>query len=119
MFRFGLPVRSASEPPWHALLWIAAVYPVLEEYVFRGGLQATLYRNTRMSWSWLGISAANVTTSIVFAAMHLISQPPAWAMLVFFPSLVFGWVRDRYDRLQASIVLHVVYNAGFVWFFSA
>lgn len=119
MFSFGVPLRTASEPPWRALLWIALIYPVLEEYVFRGGLQAALFRNTQLSRAWLGISLANVATSIVFAAMHLINQPPIWAMLVFFPSLVFGWMRDRYDKLHASIALHVVYNAGFVWFFSA
>ena len=87
--------------------------------MFRGGLQVALYHKARLNRSWLGISLANLTTSIVFATMHLFNQTPLWAMLVFFPSLVFGWMRDRYDRLHASIMLHIFYNAGFVWFFSA
>ena len=119
MYRLGLPMRSAGEPPWRELLWIALIYPVLEEYVFRGGLQAALYRNTRLGKSWLGISLANIVTSIAFAAMHLVNQTALWAMLVLFPSLVFGWMRDRYDKLHACITLHIIYNAGFVWFFSA
>jgi len=119
MSTLGLPLRTSGPAPWQALLWIGLIYPVLEEYVFRGGLQAALYNNTRLSGSWLGISCANIATSVFFAAVHLINQPPVWAMLVFFPSLVFGWMRDRYEGLHACIILHAIYNTGFVWFFSA
>jgi len=67
----------------------------------------------------VGISMANVVTSLLFASLHLISQPPLWAALVFVPSLVFGWARDRYITVVPSIILHVVYNAGFAWLFVA
>ncbi len=64
-----------------------------------------------------GISWANVLTSIAFAALHLISQSPLWAFLVFFPSLAFGWVREASGGLLLPIVLHIFYNIGFLLLF--
>lgn len=113
----GQPV--VGPPPMLMWLKLALLMPVLEEIVFRGGIQTALYRNAFCSQSWFGISVANLLTSVVFAAMHLISQPPLWAALVFVPSLVFGWARDRYTSIVPSVILHAVYNAGFVWFFVA
>jgi len=37
---------------------------------------------------------------------------------VFFPSLVFGYFKDRTGRLTAPILLHIFYNAGFLWLFT-
>jgi membrane protease YdiL (CAAX protease family) len=41
------------------------------------------------------------------------------SVAVFLPSLIFGYFRDRYDQLHASIVLHVFYNAGYIWIFAS
>ncbi len=59
------------------------------------------------------ISLANVLTSVAFATLHLLSQPPLWAFLVFFPSLAFGWTREASSGLLLPVVLHVFYNLGF------
>lgn len=99
------------------LFWSVLVYPVLEEMVFRGGLQTFLYSRSTLSRERLGISLANLITSFVFAAMHLLSQSPAWAALVFLPSLIFGAARDRFQGVSASILLHMFYNAGFIALF--
>jgi len=110
--------RAPGWPAWQIALLIVWVYPVLEEVVFRGGLQAglaTLKPFTGLMY--LGISAANVLTSLIFALFHLINQPPLWAAAVFVPSLVFGWAKDRYQSLQPCIALHVFYNLGFVLLF--
>lgn len=101
------------------LLWVALIYPLLEEVVFRGGLQPGLFARGCLHRSIAGISAANIITSVLFAALHLFNQPALWAALIFFPSLVFGWARDRYGNITASIVLHMFYNAGFVSIFLA
>jgi membrane protease YdiL (CAAX protease family) len=96
------------------LFWSVLVYPPLEEIIFRGGLQPALLSVSSLSIARYGITLANIITSAVFAAVHLITQPPLWALLVFVPSLVFGAARDRYDGITASIILHMFYNAGFV-----
>jgi membrane protease YdiL (CAAX protease family) len=91
------------------------VYPVLEEIVFRGLVQDGIARFTRSRWGILTV--ANLAASVVFAASHLLHQSPLWATLVFFPSLIFGWFRERHDTLGTPILLHVWYNLGVVWLF--
>ncbi len=95
------------------------VYPVLEEIVFRGGLQPWLRRHPRAAANWHGVSVANIATSVVFAATHLLRHPPGWATAMFLPSLVFGYFRDRHDSLKGPIALHVFYNMGYFWLFGA
>jgi membrane protease YdiL (CAAX protease family) len=93
-------------------------YPVLEEIVFRGLLQELAQEF--ISRRTLGpISLANLMTSLVFTGFHFLNHTPLWAALVFFPSLVFGFFKDRYGTLTAPILLHGFYNAGFLLLFTA
>jgi membrane protease YdiL (CAAX protease family) len=97
---------------------LAALLPVLEEIVFRGFIQEQLTRS--IGSSRLGVlTYANILTSIIFSAMHFINHPPVWALLVFIPSLVFGYSKDRFDTLLAPILLHLVYNSGYYLIFGA
>lgn len=107
---WGWPVERPM-----AFLLPVLIYPVLEEIVFRGFVQDGMVTVTRRRWGI--VSLANVVASLVFAASHLMYQPAAWAGLVFFPSLVFGWFRERHDTLGTPILLHVWYNLGMVWLF--
>ncbi|ASJ71430.1 JDVT-CTERM system glutamic-type intramembrane protease MrtJ [Granulosicoccus antarcticus] len=114
--QLDVPLRQTALPLM-TLLQIVIVSPVLEEIVFRGGLQAWLLTRISMRHTWLQISLANVLASSVFAAMHLLNQPPLWAALVILPSLVFGWAWERHQTLLSPIALHILYNAGFIWLF--
>jgi len=96
---------------------LALVFPVLEELAFRGFLQSAVYRTKWGPQTRLGLSNANILTSLVFAGMHLLQHAPIWAALTFFPSLIFGFFRDRYDSTTPSIALHIFYNAGYFWLF--
>lgn len=117
---------------WLALWWVAGkpapggialmvflssvvLYPVIEELAFRGFIQTWLsdkeiFRNTLV----LQLTYANIVTSFLFASFHLFNQPLIWAALIFAPSLVFGYLRDRYDAVWPSIVIHAWYNLGFL-----
>ena len=92
------------------------IYPVLEEIVFRGLLQEWL-NNCFKSKKWSVVSAANLLTSALFVAAHFINQPWHWALLVFFPSIVFGYMKERHNSLLPPIILHVSYNLGFILVF--
>ena len=104
----------APEQVWSIPFFFLVVWePSVEEILFRGFLQGSW-----KSYRWgeraiLGISGANLVTSLLFASAHFLSHPPLWAASVFFPSLLFGYFRDRYGSLYPSIVLHIFYNGGY------
>lgn len=100
-------------------LLLCVVYPVLEELAFRGFLQGFFRQKAWGLRSAGGMSAANLVTSLVFALSHLWRHAPLWAGLTFFPSLVFGFFRDRSGSVVPPIVLHVFYNAGYFWLFGS
>ena len=110
------PSWPLREPLRFALL--AIVYPVLEEIVFRGGLQAFLLKVPQGQLRWRGVTAANAATSVVFSAAHLFAHAPLWAAAMFFPSLVFGYFRDRDASLAIPITLHIYYNVGYFLVFA-
>ncbi len=102
---------------FHQFIILVFIYPILEEMVFRGWLQGELYNWKKGQLSWRNISVANVLCSIIFTIAHLFHHSMFWAMMTFFPSLIFGYFRDRYKRIYPSIVLHVFYNAGYYLLF--
>ena len=97
----------------------ALVYPVLEEMVFRGLMQQELYRSSWGKRQTGLVSNANIATSLLFALSHMIYHTPVRAVSVFFPSLIFGYFRDRYGSLAPSIGLHILYNSGYLLLFSS
>jgi len=102
--------------PW-PFLSLVLLYPIVEEIAFRGLVQELL--RDYVSRRSLGpLTMANLLTSVLFAGLHFIYHAPLWAALVFFPSLVFGFFKDRTNHLLAPIILHVFYNAGYFWLFS-
>jgi|SRR5690625_1023464 len=110
-FRPGWPLAK----PW-VFITLCLIYPVLEEIVFRGLLQDWLAQRFKRR-ALYGLSAANVVTSLIFAALHFIYHPPLYAALVLFPSLVFGYFRERHATLATPIALHIWYNAGYFFIF--
>lgn len=116
LYLLGLPLRQSS-PSLVTILLIVVTYPVLEEIVFRGAVQGALLNWTALRRSFAGISIACVITSSLFATAHLLTQSAVWATLVFIPSLVFGWARERHKTLYSPILLHMFYNAGFIGIF--
>ena len=98
---------------WTRLLWLALLVPVVEELAFRGGLQGLLAERFPRRWWGQRLSLANLLTSLLFAAAH-VGVVAHWSgLLVFIPSLAFGYFRDKYQRVMPAALLHGFYNAGF------
>ena len=112
----------ARPPVWPefapGFVLVALVYPLLEELTFRGLIQGYLIEIDSMKRQWLGFTLANLLVSILFVACHLFYHSMIWSMLIFVPSLVFGYFRDRTGSPVASIGLHSWYNAGFYFLYS-
>ncbi|MCF6219105.1 MAG: JDVT-CTERM system glutamic-type intramembrane protease [Gammaproteobacteria bacterium] len=107
----------ATALTWQSLLWLVLLYPVLEEWLFRGVIQRQLIRCRSARLSILGFTAANGVTSLLFVTAHMVVQPFLWALLVIFPSLVFGWFRDRYNSILPGVILHACYNFAYFTIF--
>ena len=94
-----------------SLFFFIIFYPVVEELAFRGVIQEFIASKTKQYPSFFYLSVANIVTSLLFVAMHFVHHTPLWAVLVFIPSLVFGYFKEQYGHIGASIFLHMFYNA--------
>jgi uncharacterized protein len=110
---------STFQPlPWQAV-WspafvsIALWQPLFEELLFRGVIQGQLRQTMWGQKTWLGLSMANLIVTLLFVLAHLASHSIPWSVLVFAPSLCFGFVRDRFGSVYPAIALHTFYNAGY------
>ena len=94
-----------------SLFFLIVFYPVIEEFAFRGVIQEYIATKTKQYPSLYYFTIANIVTSLLFVAMHFVHHTPLWAMLVFVPSLIFGYFKEQYGHIGASIFLHMFYNA--------
>lgn len=105
---FGWPRRDVLRDI--AVLLVGAV---AEEVVFRAGVQRALSRRAALAERHVGpLSAANLATSLLFAAAHLWRHPPLAALGVMPVAWLLGWVYERSgERLAPPTLLHVYFNA--------
>jgi uncharacterized protein len=95
-----------------------------EEYFFRGYLQTTLNRKWPAKRRFLGapVSLSVVVTSILFALGHVLVDFNGLRFAVFFPSLLFGWMRQATGSILAGVLFHaasnIVSGALHTWLFS-
>lgn len=107
-FALRLVWGSISVPPLTDILVYLLLAPLAEELFFRGVLQ-DFFRKRIKSHIFV-ISMANVITSLIFGIYHIPFWGTAHALLVVIPSLAFGLLYDRTERLTYPIILHMVYN---------
>ncbi|MCA9520149.1 MAG: CPBP family intramembrane metalloprotease [Myxococcales bacterium] len=89
-----------------------ALVAVPEELFYRGYVQSRLAQLDRRTWTVLGaeIGPSILYTSLLFALGHfLVDWNPA-RLAVFFPSLLFGWLRQRTGSIGAAVVFHALSN---------
>lgn len=96
---------------WLAAAWLAVV-ALPEEYFFRGYIQTKLERvyPPRRRILGGGVGLALVLASILFALGHVLVDFNALRLAVFFPSLVFGWLRSATGSILASVLFHASSN---------
>lgn len=98
--------------PWSDLVTQILAVALPEEMFYRGYLQPELEKVwPSASDGWLrGLSVAVVVTSFVFAIGHLVTIPHPARLAVFFPSLMFGWLRARTGGIGAAVLFHAICN---------
>lgn len=98
--------------------WVVAllvIAPVLEEIVFRAGLQEQLLRRLegRQVNAAFGAFAANALTALAFSAAHLMVHVDLLAALTVLPALLIGRIYQLRRRIAPCIALHALFNA--IW----
>ncbi len=83
-----------------------------EEAFFRGYLQSALDRKSPPKLRLWGakLGPGLLVSGAIFAVGHWLSVPDAGRLAVFFPSLLFGWLRARTGGVGAAVVCHALCN---------
>ncbi len=92
--------------PYLGVISIAVIAPVVEEVVFRGFVYGGLRHR-------LGVPAALVISSAVFALAHSLSVGGSILLLapsLFIAGLVLAWVYERTKSLVPGMLLHATFN---------
>jgi membrane protease YdiL (CAAX protease family) len=104
--------EAGDQPTRNGLFLVSFILwqPLIEELLFRGVIQGQLRTTRPGRWQKAGITGANLISSLFFVLAHTVNHSPLWAIAVFVPSLVFGFMRDRHDSIYPGLVLHCAYN---------
>ena len=109
------PVRAFEWPPLPALesvLTQVLGIAMPEEMFYRGYVQTALDDAGKSRVTLLGadLGLGLVLGSLVFALGHVATTGHVARLSVFFPSLVFGWLRARSGGIGASVAFHAACN---------
>lgn len=83
-----------------------------EEYFFRGYLQTRLEQVWPSRRTLLGapVGASLPASALLFALGHLLVDFNGLRLAVFFPGLVFGWMRQATGSILAGVLFHAGSN---------
>jgi membrane protease YdiL (CAAX protease family) len=89
-----------------------------EEAFFRGYLQSALDGRWKgRSWRILGadLGPGWLLSAAIFAVGHVLTIPNPARLAVFFPALLFGWMRARTGGVGAAVLFHAMCNLFSMW----
>jgi len=83
-----------------------------EEAFFRGYLQSALDFAWPPRWRVLGavLGPGWLVSAAIFAVGHVLTAPSPARLAVFFPALVFGYLRARTGGIGAGVAFHAACN---------
>src|SRR5664279_4270409 len=98
--RIGVISSISARSDLASLVVAVVVAPILEEIIFRGGLQEFLERRRAgPGFVFGGIDAANLATSVVFTLCHVAFRPNWLSVGVLIPSLLLGRIKQSQGSL--------------------
>ena len=84
-----------------------------EEVFYRGYVQTRLEQKYPKQSQFLGVNVswkALIYTSGIFAIGHILTVPHPARLAVFFPSLLFGWMRHATGSVLSAVLFHASCN---------
>lgn len=117
-FAFGFSYISGTPASWKEYILSQFLLTALpEEFFFRGFLQerlASIFPTTRKIWG-APFGKAALITSLLFALSHSLITFQWWHIFIFFPGLIFGWLKEKTGTIWASIFFHTSCNLFAYW----
>jgi membrane protease YdiL (CAAX protease family) len=106
-FHFRLPAHWADE-----ILGQVLVIALPEEAFYRGYLMTALDDAWGTPWRIAGAKLGKgfLVSSALFAVGHVLTEPDARRLAVFFPALLFSWLRARTGGIGAPLLFHALCN---------
>ena len=94
------------------LLMHIIVVGVPEEIFYRGFIQTKLRQKYADNWVLFGTTwgPSVIITSVLFALGHFLIELDPSRLIVFFPSLLFGWMMNRTKSIGSVAVFHGLCN---------
>jgi len=90
------------------ILFLLIISPILEELVFRGLLQESIYNKTK------NYIFTVIMVNIAFMSLHyIVNNNIVYLLAVFICGIIFSVVKIYYKRIIYPIMLHVYYNLCF------
>lgn len=88
-----------------------------EETFFRGYMHTRLQQIIKPRWHIFGVRLGWgwVLTAAIFALCHSLILVRWWHFSIFFPALIFGYLRERTGGLIAPILFHAFSNLFMQW----
>ncbi len=85
-----------------------------EELFFRGLCQGMLsqQKEDRRPSFQIMFSPSVLIPSLLFAAAHFIAVPQIYRLATFFPALLFGYLRSRYNSIIPAVIVHAAANVA-------
>ncbi len=110
----ALPLEGRRSATWILYLVLSHLLLVAlpEELFYRGYVQTSLDGVWAPRWRLLGVRVGPslLVTSLIFALGHYLVDFRVQRLAVFFPSLLFGWMRAGTGSLAAPILYHAASN---------
>jgi membrane protease YdiL (CAAX protease family) len=108
----GFSLHLPEQPAWYLLTQLLMV-GLPEEALFRGYFQGRLSerfpRRVRVVGASLSLPAL-LLQAVLFGLIHFAVDLDPARLAVFFPALLFGWLRDLRGGIGAALVLHALCN---------
>ncbi len=115
-FHYGLEPAPLL-PAGTVLLAQLFLVALPEEFFFRGYLQEQMAGRFHKKINLLGLSLSQgaIITCLLFAFAHSLITLQWWHFSIFFPALVFAWMREKSGTITASILFHATSNLLINW----
>jgi membrane protease YdiL (CAAX protease family) len=95
-------------PAWERIAVLLMLAPLVEECVFRAGLQEWLLRRG------LAPGRANLSTAVAFGALHVVARLQWTAFAVALPALLIGELYGRRRLLRWCVLCHASMNGAWL-----